>query len=65
MRRSNLYAQWQPMNLNNPNKKEREIYEKVLKPYYDKNPREIGGRKDGLEPTRYNDWEMKGRCIDF
>jgi DNA (cytosine-5)-methyltransferase 1 len=41
------------------------IYEKVLKPYYDKNPREIGGRKDGLEPTRYSDWEMKGRCIDF
>ena len=41
------------------------IYEKVLKPYYNKNPREIGGRKDGLEPTRYSDWEMKGRCIDF
>ena len=41
------------------------IYEKVLKPYYKKNPKELGGRKDGLEPTRYNDWEMKGRCIDF
>ena len=26
---------------------------------------EIGGRKDGLEPTRYGDWEMNGRCIDF
>jgi len=27
--------------------------------------KEIGGRKDGLEPTRYNDWEKSGRCIDF
>ena len=26
--------------------------------------REIGGRK-GLDPTRYGDWESKGRCIDF
>lgn len=25
---------------------------------------EIGGPK-GLEPTRYGDWESKGRCIDF
>ena len=25
---------------------------------------EIGGRK-GPEPTRYNDWEKSGRCIDF
>jgi len=27
-------------------------------------PKEIGGPK-GPEPTRYNDWERKGRCIDF
>jgi len=27
-------------------------------------PKEIGGR-DGLEPTRYGDWERNGRCIDF
>ena len=27
-------------------------------------PREYGGPK-GLEPTRYGDWEKKGRCIDF
>ncbi len=26
--------------------------------------REVGGR-DGLEPTRYGDWEKNGRCIDF
>lgn len=32
------------------------------------NPRdavtEIGGY-DGPEPTRYGDWEKKGRCVDF
>lgn len=26
--------------------------------------REIGGR-EGLDPTRYGDWEKNGRCIDF
>lgn len=25
---------------------------------------EVGG-PNGLEPTRYGDWERKGRCIDF
>jgi len=28
-------------------------------------PTEYGGRRDGLDPTRYGDWEMNGRCIDF
>ena len=27
-------------------------------------PREIGGPA-GPEPTRFGDWERKGRCIDF
>ena len=27
-------------------------------------PKEINGPK-GLEPTRYGDWESKGRCHDF
>jgi hypothetical protein len=27
-------------------------------------PKEIGG-PPGPEPTRYGDWESKGRCIDF
>lgn len=27
-------------------------------------PREIGGPK-GPDPTRYGDWEINGRCIDF
>ena len=25
---------------------------------------EVGGRQ-GPEPTRYGDWENKGRCVDF
>jgi len=27
-------------------------------------PKETGG-PNGLDPTRYGDWEKKGRCIDF
>lgn len=27
-------------------------------------PVEIGGRK-GLDPTRYGDWEIGGKCVDF
>jgi len=27
-------------------------------------PKELGGPK-GPEPTRYGDWERRGRCIDF
>ncbi len=30
----------------------------------EKQAKEIGGPK-GLEPTRYGDWERRGRCIDF
>ena len=26
--------------------------------------KEVGGR-DGLDPTRFGDWEKNGRCIDF
>ncbi|MDA0241079.1 MAG: DUF1674 domain-containing protein [Proteobacteria bacterium] len=28
-------------------------------------PVETGGRKKGLDPTRYGDWEKNGRAIDF
>ncbi len=28
-------------------------------------PREVAGRKDGHEPTRYGDWESKGIISDF
>ena len=31
----------------------------------DKRPTEVGGRKKGLDPTRYGDWEKNGRAIDF
>jgi hypothetical protein len=30
----------------------------------DTKAKEFGGR-EGLEPTRYGDWEKNGRCIDF
>ncbi|MDR0181634.1 DUF1674 domain-containing protein [Lysobacter arvi] len=30
----------------------------------DTQAKEYGGR-EGLEPTRYGDWEKNGRCIDF
>jgi hypothetical protein len=33
-------------------------------PKMPKMPKEIGGPK-GPEPTRYGDWEQKGRCTDF
>lgn len=36
----------------------------VEKPEKPEPPKEIGGR-DGLDPTRYGDWEKAGRCIDF
>ena len=28
-------------------------------------PLEHGGRREGLEPVRYGDWEKKGLAIDF
>ena len=28
-------------------------------------PKEVGGRKTGLEPGRYGDWEVKGIASDF
>jgi len=38
--------------------------QKVGKPDEVKRAKEINGPK-GLEPTRYGDWESKGRCHDF
>jgi hypothetical protein len=34
------------------------------KPRAAADPKEIGGPK-GPDPTRYGDWEQKGRCTDF
>ena len=42
--------------------KEAELRRKTDK--FQKMPREYGGR-DGLEPTRYKDWEVKGIVSDF
>jgi hypothetical protein len=28
-------------------------------------PREVNGRRDGPEPVRYGDWEVKGIATDF
>ena len=36
----------------------------AVKPPKEAKPKEIGG-PEGPEPTRYGDWERKGRCIDF
>lgn len=41
-----------------------EAGEKPNHPAVPPRPREIGGPK-GPEPTRYGDWEVGGRCIDF
>jgi len=38
--------------------------EKEQKKAAPKQPEEIGGRK-GPEPTRFGDWELKGKCVDF
>lgn len=38
--------------------------ETVEKTTVKKPAKEVGGYQ-GPEPTRYGDWEKKGRCIDF
>tara|TARA_A100000164_G_C21655601_1_gene652432 strand:- start:536 stop:688 length:153 start_codon:yes stop_codon:yes gene_type:complete len=50
------------MKLNQPKEKNNKIIKK--KPAKNKNVKEIGGPK-GPEPTRYGDWEVKGRVSDF
>ena len=47
--------QAEPDALETPNKKPVPVRKK---------PKEIGG-PPGPEPTRYGDWESKGRCTDF
>jgi len=45
----------------------RHIARNAIAPNDDLPPRkaeEFGGQA-GLEPTRYGDWEKKGRCTDF
>ena len=28
-------------------------------------PKELGGRREGLDHVRYGDWEKKGLAVDF
>ncbi len=28
-------------------------------------PKEFGGAKRDTDPTRYDDWEINGKCVDF
>ncbi len=28
-------------------------------------PKEFGGAKRETDPTRYDDWEINGKCVDF
>jgi hypothetical protein len=37
---------------------------KAAAPLHPEKPPETGGPK-GPEPTRYGDWERKGKCVDF
>jgi len=48
----------------NSNKQGQEVCRQGNERGEKKQGKEIGGPK-GLEPTRYGDWEKKGRCIDF
>ena len=50
----------------NPDREAAEILpiEPACAPVPYQKPKEIGGPA-GLEPTRFGDWERKGRCIDF
>ena len=50
--------------LDNLNKKNKEWKKESLQSNSEKKQKEVGGPQ-GLEPTRYGDWEKKGRCIDF
>ena len=38
--------------------------EPATPPPSDVAPKEVGGPKEA-DPTRYGDWTVKGRCIDF
>ena len=55
--------------MQNNDKKDSPDAERVRKERFqpdlkNKDVKETDGPK-GLEPTRYGDWERKGRCVDF
>ena len=39
--------------------------EKIEKKKIKKKNKNLDGTKKKINPTRYGDWEKKGRCIDF
>ena len=39
--------------------------EPTEKPAPEAKPEEIGGARRTTEPTRYSDWEINGKCVDF
>ena len=39
--------------------------ESAPSPTKDADPDAESGGREGLDPTRYGDWEKNGRCIDF
>ena len=43
---------------NTPEKVQEPIQKKKMEP-------EFGFKPKGPEPTRYGDWEVKGKCVDF
>lgn len=53
------------MNTEKPSPDQQDDQEKLKKAKAPEN--EKGGYKDAglLEPTRYGDWDVKGRCSDF
>jgi len=50
--------------LDNLNEKNKKLKKDSLQSKAKKKQKEVGGPQ-GPEPTRYGDWEKKGRCIDF
>ncbi len=53
-----------PSTGDSPSRAMPEPGEEPARPIERRWPPEIGG-PEGLEPTRYGDWERRGRCIDF
>lgn len=53
-----------PTSTNHLDRHDAERTPPLSKPADPKLPPEVGGPK-GPEPTRFGDWEQKGRCTDF
>ena len=55
------------MNKQKPSPSDKKAPQDKAKKKPEETEKEIGGYEDsGLqEPTRYGDWEVKGRCSDF